>query len=227
MMHSIPAQGSGVAIVAHPDDETLWAAGTLLLHPDYAWTVVTLTRGSDPDRAPRFRQATACYRATGIMGDLDDGPGQDPLHPHEVEQALLDLLPARRYDLVLTHGLAGEYTRHRRHEEVARAVLALRESGQLAMGALWLFAYHDGGGRHPPRAVDDPDIRTVLPREVWERKYEIITGVYGFGPDSFEARVTPREEAFRVIERRRATAGRRETGCEGTMQIPILGETER
>ena len=33
----------GVVIVAHPDDETLWAGGTLLMHPDCRWTVVTLT----------------------------------------------------------------------------------------------------------------------------------------------------------------------------------------
>jgi LmbE family N-acetylglucosaminyl deacetylase len=41
-------------IVAHPDDETLWAGGTILSHPSWHWFIVCLCRGSDKDRAPRF-----------------------------------------------------------------------------------------------------------------------------------------------------------------------------
>jgi LmbE family N-acetylglucosaminyl deacetylase len=188
-----------VVIVAHPDDETLWAGGTLLMHPDSCWTVVTLTRGSDPDRAARFRRALEHYGAAGIMGDLDDGPEQKPLRIIEVEDALMSLLPSQRYDLILTHGLWGEYTRHRRHEEVAKAVVALRQSEQLRTGAIWMFAYEDGGGRHLPKPILNSDVYIRLPREVWEQKYRLITEVYGFAPDSFEARTTPSEEAFGVL----------------------------
>lgn len=189
-----------VAIVAHPDDETLWAGGTFLLHPERRWTVVTLTRGSDPDRAPKFHRALTHFGAVGGMGDLDDGPEQTLLHAGDVEEAILVLLPARHYDLVLTHGLWGEYTRHRRHEEVAQAVLALRDGGRLSVGEIWMFAYGDNGGRHLPRPVEGSDIYTRLPRAIWERKYRIITETYGFRPDSFEARTTPSGEAFWVIK---------------------------
>ncbi len=189
----------GVVIAAHPDDETLWAGGTLLMHADCHWTVVTLTRRSDPERAPKFATAVARYGAAGIMGDLDDGPEQKPLRTVEVEDTILDLLPSHHYDWVLTHSLWGEYTRHKRHEEVAQAVVALRESGRLSVGEIWMFAYQDEEGRHLPRPVENADLYTRLPPEIWERKYRIITDVYGFGPDSFEARTTPRDEAFWVI----------------------------
>jgi len=186
-------------IVAHPDDETLWAGGTLLMHPDSCWTVVTLTRRNDPDRGPRFHKALEHYAAKGIMGDLDDEPEQKPLRTIEVEDAIMDLLPSHRYDLVLTHSLWGEYTRHRRHEEVARAVIALRESQRLSTGDVWMFAYEDNGGKHLPRPAENSDVYVHLPQDIWEHKYRIITEIYGFDPDSFEARTTPREEAFWVI----------------------------
>jgi LmbE family N-acetylglucosaminyl deacetylase len=188
-----------LVIVAHPDDETLWAGGTLLMHPDSRWTVVSLTRRSDPDRAPRFHNVMEQYRAAGIMGDLDDGPEQKPLRTIDVEDAIMDLLPSHRYDLVLTHSLWGEYTRHRRHEEVAKAVMALRDSRRVSTGDLWMFAYEDGGGKYLPRPAANCDITIRLPKDVWQRKYEIITGAYGFAPDSFEAKTTPKEETFWVV----------------------------
>lgn len=187
-----------LVIVAHPDDETLWAGGTLLMHPDSRWTVVSLTRKSDPDRAPRFHKVMEQYHAAGIMGDLDDGPEQTPLRTIDVEDAIMDLLPSHRYDLVLTHSLWGEYTRHRRHEEVAKAVMALRDSRRVSTGDLWMFAYEDGGGKYLPRPAANCDITIRLPKDIWQRKYEIITGAYGFAPDSFEAKTTPKEETFWV-----------------------------
>ena len=105
-------------------------------------------------------------------------------------------LPRHDFNLAVTHGLQGEYTRHRRHEELARAVCDLRESGRLRAGQLWHFAYEDGGGRYLPRPREEADIKLALPREVWERKHWLVTSVYGFRPDSFEARATPRVEAF-------------------------------
>jgi LmbE family N-acetylglucosaminyl deacetylase len=186
-------------IVAHPDDETLWAGGTLLMHPDSCWTVVTLTRKSDPDRVPKFHKALEHYHAKGIMGDLDDGPEQTSLSTVRVEDAIMDLLPSHRYDLILTHSLWGEYTRHRRHEEVAKAVMALRDSQRISTGDIWMFAYEDGGGKYLPRSAPNPDVHIRLPKDLWQRKYEIVTDVYGFAPDSFEAKTTPREETFWVI----------------------------
>ena len=85
-------------VVAHPDDETLWAGGTVLMHPDWQWTVVSLCRGGDRDRAPRFLQAVCKLGGTGKMGDLADGPEQSPLPEKQVQRMVLSLLPQEHFD---------------------------------------------------------------------------------------------------------------------------------
>ena len=183
-------------IVAHPDDETLWSGGTILSHPAWSWHIVTLCRASDRDRAPKFSRALRIFGATGKMGDLDDGPEQEPLDQSAVQGTIQGLLPRLHYDLVISHDPTGEYTRHRRHEEVARAVITLWHTGQLSTDELWTFAYEDGGKRYLPRAIETAPIHHLLPERTWQKKYEIITRTYGFGEDSFEARTTSREESF-------------------------------
>jgi len=188
--------GKCAVIVAHPDDETLWAGGTMLMHPDCQWTIITLCRKSDADRAPRFSEVLKEYNARGAMGDLDEGPAQIPLSNRGVQNCILKVLPSDRFDVILTHSIRGEYTRHLRHEEVGRAVLALRRTGMLHCRELLTFAYQDGGGTHVPRSIKDADLTIELPQNIWQHKYDMITGIYGFAQDSFEAKTTPKQEAF-------------------------------
>ena len=187
---------SALVIVAHPDDEILWAGGTILMHPETQWTVVTLCRRSDPDRAPKFRRVLELLGASGDLGAIDDGPKQKPLLPSDAEDAVLALAERCETDLILTHSIFGEYTRHRRHEETAKAVLSLWDAGKLRSGEVWSFAYQDGGGRHSVSAVRYADIFTVLPDDILTRKRNLIIDEYGFAPDSFEAKASLREEAF-------------------------------
>jgi len=191
-------------VVAHPDDETLWAGGTMLMHPDSRWTVVTLTGKSDPDRAGRFHKALERYNARGVMGDLDAGPEQKPLGTVEVQDAIMDLLPSDRLDLLLTHSPWGEYTNRKRHEEeVSKAIRILRESERLRVREIWMFAYDDQGGKHLARPLADADVYVRLPQDVWNEKYRLITDVYGFATDSFEAKTTPKDEAFWVLGKKK------------------------
>lgn len=196
--HNIGLAGATncAVIVAHPDDETLWSGGTILLNPDINWTIMTLCRKSDTDRVPKFFKAVEQYGAKGFMADLDDGPEQSPLKQTVIQQTILEILPTYGFDIIITHDRAGEYTRHLRHEEVSRAVMALWREKELHAAQLWSFAYEDGGRKYLPRAIESADIIHKLPEEIFEQKKRIITDIYGFTSDSFEAKTTPPTETF-------------------------------
>jgi LmbE family N-acetylglucosaminyl deacetylase len=188
-------------IVAHPDDETLWSGGLILMHPEARWTVMTLCRKSDLDRAPKFFKALEKLGADGFMADLDDGPEQKTLNDSEVQDTIIELLPSEKFDLIVTHSTSGEYTRHLRHEETAKAVLALWNSDRLFADELWAFAYEDNNREYLPREIEQADISVDLADDIWRQKYDIITNIYGFDKDSFEARTTPRQEAFNCLKK--------------------------
>jgi len=183
-------------IVAHPDDETLWAGGTILSHPSWKWFIVCLCRRSDTERAPRFYKALKVLKSEGIIGDLDDGPEQKPLDEKEVERAILDLLPPKHFDLIISHNTTGEYTRHVRHEEASKAVIKLWHAGKISTNELWTFAYEDGNMEYYPRPVENATIYRTLTKRIWLRKYSIITETYGFDKNSWEAETAPQAEAF-------------------------------
>lgn len=183
-------------IVAHPDDETLWAGGTILNHPEWSCVIITLCRKSDLDRAPKFHKVLKVYNATGAMGDMDDSPEQEPLHTKEVQLELLQLLPDTAFDLIITHHPHGEYTTHLRHEEVSEAVITLWYHDEIHTSSLWVFAYEDHHRTYFPRPVKAADLHFSLNKSIWQQKYEVMTNIYGFDKDSWEAQTTPKDEAF-------------------------------
>lgn len=195
-MESKSKTKSVAVIVAHPDDETLWAGGTLLSHPTWDIFILSLCRRSDPDRAPKFFRTLEILGADGKMNDLDDGPEQIPLAKCDIENAVIQSLPCMHFDLLISHNPAGEYTRHRRHEEVGEAVISLWHSGKLSANKLWTFAYEDGEKQYYPRPIKTAHIYQDLREDIWRKKYQIITATYGFPDHGFEAETTPHAEAF-------------------------------
>lgn len=187
---------TAAVIVAHPDDEALWAGGTILLHPEYRWCVTALCRAGDIDRAPKFFMALQRFGASGNIANLDDSPEQFPLPIPEVQKTILSLLPANSFDLLFTHGPRGEYTYHRRHIEVFDAVAALLNESRLFAEMTLFFAYEDGGGKYLPRPEKDAHLKNILPEHIWQEKYKVITEGYTFDKNSWEAQTTPREESF-------------------------------
>lgn len=183
-------------IVAHPDDETLWSGGTILSHPAWQWFIVCLSRRNDKDRSLRFYNALKILKSEGIMGDLDDGPEQKPLNENVVESAILDLLPHKHFDLIITHNPNGEYTRHIRHEEIGNAVIKLWHKGKISTDELWTFAYEDGNKEYLPIPIENATIYRSLTKRIWQKKFNLITKTYGFQKGSFEAETTPQIESF-------------------------------
>lgn len=187
---------NALVIVAHPDDETLWAGGLMLMVPHWRWRVISLCRGSDRDRRPRFFQALKSVDAAGSIGDMNDGPSQRPLNDELVASSIALEIPNNGFDLVITHSPFGEYTRHLRHEEVSRGVMSLWEARVLRTKELWFFAYSDEERTQLPRAIEEAHLRVSLPDTIWRRKRDIMSDIYGFSPDSWEYRTTPKAEAF-------------------------------
>src|SRR5699024_2629000 len=105
----------------------------------------------------------------------DDGPDQISLSILEVEQTVVDLLPTKSFDLILTHSPQGEYTRHLRHEETSWAVLNLWEAGKISTKELWLFAYEDRMRTHYPTPIENGTFYNTLSPEIWAEKYKLIT----------------------------------------------------
>lgn len=183
-------------IVAHPDDETLWAGGAILSHPLWKCFIVCLCRGNDTNRAPKFYKALKVLKSEGIMGNLDDGPEQVQLDEAEVERVVLDLFPQKHFDLIISHNPSGEYTRHIRHEEVSKAVITLWHAGKIVADELWTFAYEDGNKEYYPKPFENAPIYQTLTKQTWIKKYGIITETYGFEKNSWEAITTPQAESF-------------------------------
>lgn len=183
-------------IVAHPDDETLWCGGLILMNPDREWTIYSMCRGDDPDRSPKFSNVLKYLNAKGNMSTLDDGPEQFPLDISDIKKTILSILLSQEFDLIITHSLNGEYTSHKRHEEISTAVSGLWQEGLLKGKELWMFAYEDDNKRYLPKAIASAHLKIKLPRNIWEKKYQIITDIYNFPPDGFEGQTSPREEGF-------------------------------
>ena len=128
--------------------------------------------------------------------DLDDGPEQMPLVEADIRRTILSLVTETSFDLILTHSPYGEYTRNLRHEETGRAVSALWGKGGISAPQLWMFAYEDGKKQYLPRPIKTAHRLDKILESIWRQKYRIITELYGFAAGSFEAKTTPREEAF-------------------------------
>lgn len=115
-MISLTAVQRAVLVTAHPDDETLWAGGLVLSTPGIAWTIVCCSiPRRDPDRFGMFDDACRALGAHPLKLPFVESHPTYAL-PH-LQQ--LDALELGAYDLIVTHGPAGEYG-HIHHQHLSR-----------------------------------------------------------------------------------------------------------
>ncbi|MDD5147963.1 MAG: PIG-L family deacetylase [Candidatus ainarchaeum sp.] len=186
---------NALMVVAHPDDETIWAGGFLARNKNWDWTIVSLCRESDADRNPKFHRACALYNAKPVMLDLEDTELKQ-IDNLEV-QNLLHEFEEKEFDFVFTHGGNGEYG-HIRHKDTHKAVLALANNGKLKCKKLFFFAYKKiSDTKLVPEK--NASMRIILSREELESKKKIVAEIYGYAHDSPDVQYCTATEAFLEI----------------------------
>lgn len=173
---------TGLIIVAHPDDDALFAGPFQLAHPWVRWTVVCATYQPGD---PRAVELAGWQRALGAeqvihLGFADDfndfRTGVSSFTADDVARALkaVDIQP----DVVLTHNHIGEYG-HCHHRVVHAAVKQVYREGA------YMFAHyldqHDIEIRVPcfvDRAMAHYDSQKRLIRQLHDKLACCEVGVY-------------------------------------------------
>ncbi len=174
-------EGNALVIVAHPDDETIWMGGTILSNPNIHWTIFSLCRSDDPDRAPKFKRiCKEAYNAKAIITNFEDeGIMKLSESIPKIEQLLSRVLPQKHFPLLFTHGANGEYG-HPRHIGLHRAVKHLVRSGLISAEHCFLFSYKKGEqGRMENIFTCNTLTHSLSPKELRLKK-RIIKEWYGF-----------------------------------------------
>lgn len=114
-LESLLADRRRAVVVAHPDDETLWAGGLIASYPG-DWTIICCSIPRlDPLRAWKFFDACKALAAKGRLMPFEEN---DPTN----HAGNLQFIKLKEFDVVVTHGPDGEYG-HRHHKDVNRWVM--------------------------------------------------------------------------------------------------------
>jgi LmbE family N-acetylglucosaminyl deacetylase len=126
-------------IVAHADDEVIWA-GEKLLKEKGQWDILCIV---EPDRESKFRIPIFLERVssyleanTEMLRQFED-PGFHGLLPPEIIYPIFEKIRSKKWTQILTHNENGEYG-HIHHRQVHAAVVKCLHELEL-MDGLWVF----------------------------------------------------------------------------------------
>ncbi len=183
-----------LAIVAHPDDEIIWMAGTILANFDkWDLTIISLCRKNDKDRAPKFKKVCKTLKAKCFMSDLEDQKLDDI--PTEEVIKRIKRYSNKNYDYIFTHGKNGEYG-HKRHIDVNKAVKEMLKKKMILCKKIFFFSCTKKGEFCYANQESDKFIK--LDKKQLKRKRYLIKNIYGFKENSFEYACCGGKEAFKV-----------------------------
>ncbi|MDP3900558.1 MAG: PIG-L family deacetylase [bacterium] len=189
---------TALIVVAHPDDETIWMGATILMHKNADWTIFSLCRAKDIDRAPKFRRVCEFFGARSIMTDLDD---EDKLTIPQtlpvIKKLILEKIGNKNFDCIFTHGSNGEYG-HPRHKGVHRAIVALVKKNELKTKNLYCFHYKKTSDYKLASAAN-ADIIIKLTAKQLNQKKKVMTQIYGFAPDGIDTEYCTNPESFKAF----------------------------
>jgi len=189
-----------LVIVAHPDDETIWMGGTILKYSNIDWTIFSLCRRNDSDRAPKFFKVCKYYKAKAIMTDLDD---EDKLTIKQtipvIKNLVLKNIGKKKFDYIFTHGHNGEYG-HDRHIGVHEAICDLIKNKKLnPREEVFCFNYKKIA-KYELTSKKDSDLIVKLTKKEFDKKKKVMIDIYRFNEKGIDANLCTNPEGFKIIK---------------------------
>jgi len=187
-----------LVIVAHPDDETIWMGGTLLINKNkWNTTIISLCRRDDKDRAPKFKKVCKILKAKNHISNLEDEK-LNKIPVDEIIKRIKKFKPNKNYDYIFTHGKNGEYG-HKRHKEIHKAIIKMLNEKNLSCKKLFLFSYIKKNKSCFANKNSDKFIR--LKDIFLTKKKYLIHKIYGFNRGGFEEKSSRKIEAFKLYKK--------------------------